>query len=155
MNESCGTSPIVGFRFTLSPMTDDFVGTIKGALKRTDLSGVWRHTDDVSTVIRGRVEHVFDVARTVLSLASEEGKHVSMSGTLSVVREIQREMRLSRHRANHQTVHQETSTCPRSSHCIRWVLTITWSLSMRKSSKQNRLVSITSRCIMHQASMGT
>lgn len=84
MNESCGTSPIVGFRFTLSPMTDDFVGTIKGALKRTDLSGVWRHTDDVSTVIRGRVEHVFDVARTVLSLASEEGKHVSMSGTFSV-----------------------------------------------------------------------
>jgi len=84
MNELCGTSPIVGFRFTLSPMTDDFIGTIKGALKGTNMTGVWRHTDDVSTVIRGRAEHVFDVARTVLSLASEEGRHVSMSGTFSV-----------------------------------------------------------------------
>lgn len=84
MNEQCGTSPIVGFRFTLSPMTSDFVSVIKGALKETDLQNVWRHTDDVSTVIRGRGEHVFDAAKAVLSHATKTGTHVSMSGTFSV-----------------------------------------------------------------------
>ncbi|TCI54234.1 thiamine-binding protein [Exiguobacterium sp. SH1S21] len=83
MNQQCGTSPIVGFRFTLSPMTSEFIPVIKGALKETDLSNVWRHTDDVSTVIRGRAEHVFDVAKAVLSHATRTGAHVSMSGTFS------------------------------------------------------------------------
>lgn len=84
MNNQCGTSPIVGFRFTLSPMTSDFVSVINGALKETNLQNVWRHTDDVSTVIRGRSEHVFDVAKAVLSHATKTGEHVSMSGTFSV-----------------------------------------------------------------------
>lgn len=84
MNNLCGTSPIVGFRFTLSPMTSDFVKVIKGALNKTDLQNVWRHTDDVSTVIRGRSEHVFDVAKAVLAHATKGGTHVSMSGTFSV-----------------------------------------------------------------------
>lgn len=84
MNNQSTTSPIVGFRFTLSPMTSDFVSVIKGALKETDLQHVWRHTDDVSTLIRGRSEHVFDVAKAVLSHATKTGIHVSMSGTFSV-----------------------------------------------------------------------
>ena len=84
MQQSCGHSPIVGFRFTLSPMTNEFIPTIKGALAKTNLAAVWRHTDDVSTVVRGRAEHVFDVARTVLSQATTTGEHVSMSGTFSV-----------------------------------------------------------------------
>ena len=61
----CGLSPIVGFRFSLHPMTNDFISVIKGALQETDTSNVWMHTDDVSTVIRGKQVHVFNVAKAI------------------------------------------------------------------------------------------
>ena len=80
----CGTSPIVGFRFSLHPMTGDFIQVIKGALRETDTSNVWMHTDDVSTVIRGRQLHVFNAAKSIALNAAKTGVHVAMSGTFSV-----------------------------------------------------------------------
>lgn len=80
----CGTSPIVGFRFSLHPMTGDFIQVIKGALRETDTSNVWMHTDDVSTVIRGRQLHVFNAAKSIALHAAKTGVHVAMSGTFSV-----------------------------------------------------------------------
>ena len=44
---SCGTSPIIGLRFSLHPMADNFVKVIKGAFEETDTTNVWMHTDDV------------------------------------------------------------------------------------------------------------
>ncbi|WP_339253951.1 YkoF family thiamine/hydroxymethylpyrimidine-binding protein [Sporosarcina sp. FSL W8-0480] len=79
----CGLSPIVGFRFSLYPMADDFVSVIKGALKETDTSNVWMHTDDVSTVIRGKQVHVFNVAKAIALHAAKTGKHIALSGTFS------------------------------------------------------------------------
>ena len=79
----CGTSPIVGFRFTLSPMTDDFIDVIKGALEEVDTSALWMHTDDVSTVIRGKQVHVFNVAKALVLHAAKTGVHVAMNGTFS------------------------------------------------------------------------
>ncbi|MCG3086420.1 Ykof family thiamine-binding protein [Sporosarcina cyprini] len=79
----CGTSPIVGFRFSLYPMADDFVSIIKGALEEMDTSAVWMHTDDVSTVIRGKQAHVFNVAKALTLHAAKSGKHVALSGTFS------------------------------------------------------------------------
>ncbi|HEX5564234.1 MAG TPA: YkoF family thiamine/hydroxymethylpyrimidine-binding protein [Sporosarcina sp.] len=79
----CGLSPIVGFRFSLYPMADDFVSVIKGALEQTDTSNVWMHTDDVSTVIRGKQVHVFNVAKAVALHAAKTGKHIALSGTFS------------------------------------------------------------------------
>ena len=85
MNElQCGTSPIVGFRFSLHPMTDRFVEVIKGAMKETDTSAVWMHTDDVSTVIRGKQAHVFNVAKAITLHAAKTGVHVALNGTFSV-----------------------------------------------------------------------
>lgn len=80
----CGTSPIVGFRFTLNPMTDDFIPVIKGALSDTDTSNVWMHTDDVSTVIRGKENHVFNVAKALTLHAAKTGKHIALNGTFSI-----------------------------------------------------------------------
>lgn len=80
----CGTSPIVGFRFSLHPMAGDFIKVIKGALRETDTSNVWMHTDDVSTVIRGRQLHVFNAAKSIALHAAKTGAHVAMSGTFSV-----------------------------------------------------------------------
>lgn len=79
----CGLSPIVGFRFSLYPMADDFVNVIKGALEQTDTSNVWMHTDDVSTVIRGKQIHVFNVAKAIALHAAKTGKHIALSGTFS------------------------------------------------------------------------
>lgn len=79
----CGLSPIVGFRFSLYPMADDFVSVIKGALEKTDTSNVWMHTDDVSTVIRGKQVHVFNVAKAIALHAAKTGKHIALSGTFS------------------------------------------------------------------------
>lgn len=53
MEHICGTSRIAGFRFSLYPMTDDFISVIKSALKKTDTSKVWTKTDHISTVLRG------------------------------------------------------------------------------------------------------
>ncbi len=83
-NSQCGTSQIVGFRFSLHPMTGDFISVIKGALRETDTSNVWMHTDDVSTVIRGKQIHVFNTAKSIALHAAKTGVHVAMSGTFSV-----------------------------------------------------------------------
>ncbi|WP_203332880.1 YkoF family thiamine/hydroxymethylpyrimidine-binding protein [Planococcus beigongshangi] len=80
----CGTSPIVGFRFTLNPMSGDFIKIIKGALNSTDTSNVWMHTDDVSTVIRGKQNHVFNVAKALTLHAAKTGEHVALNGTFSI-----------------------------------------------------------------------
>lgn len=80
----CGTSPIVGFRFSLHPMTGNFIDVIKGALNETDTSHVWMHTDDVSTVIRGKQNHVFNVAKALTLHAAKTGEHVALSGTFSI-----------------------------------------------------------------------
>ncbi|WP_147803157.1 YkoF family thiamine/hydroxymethylpyrimidine-binding protein [Alkalicoccus halolimnae] len=81
---SCGTSNIVGVRFAVYPMADDFVKIIKGALKETDTSKVWMETDDVTTCIRGRSEHVFDTAKAIFVHAAKTGTHVVFNGTFSV-----------------------------------------------------------------------
>lgn len=85
MNErSCGTSRIVGCRFSVFPMTDRFVEVITGALRSVDTGKVWIQTDDVSTCIRGRAEHVFDVTRAIFAYAAASGAHTVFNGTYSI-----------------------------------------------------------------------
>lgn len=80
----CGTSPIVGFRFSLYPMSGDFIKIIKVALEETDTTNIWMHTDDVSTVIRGKQNHVFNTVKALTLHAAQTGEHVALSGTFSV-----------------------------------------------------------------------
>lgn len=84
MTEVCGTSRIVGFRFSLYPMSDNFVDIILSTLQQVDTSKVWVKTDDISTVIRGKMEHVFDVAKAVYVLAASTEKHIVLNGTFSI-----------------------------------------------------------------------
>ncbi|MFB4329201.1 YkoF family thiamine/hydroxymethylpyrimidine-binding protein [Paenibacillus lautus] len=85
MNELvCGTSRIVGCRFSVFPMTDRFVEVITDALRSVDSEKVWIQTDDVSTCIRGRAEHVFDVTRAVFAHAAASGVHTVFNGTYSI-----------------------------------------------------------------------
>src|SRR6185437_4211771 len=66
------------------PMAVNFVDIIKGALAEADTSNVWMHTDDVSTVIRGKENHVFDTAKALLLHATKTGVHVAFNGTFSI-----------------------------------------------------------------------
>ncbi len=81
---SCGTSPIVGLRFSIHPMADNFIEIIKGALNEADTSNVWMHTDDVSTAMRGKQIHVFDTAKAIVLHAAKAGAHVAFNGTFSI-----------------------------------------------------------------------
>ena len=82
MVQECGTERIAGCQFNLSVMSDDFAEVILGALDRVDTSKVWKETDDVSTCVRGRIEHVFDVVQAIYLEAAKTGKHVEMSGNV-------------------------------------------------------------------------
>lgn len=84
MTNACGTSRIIGFRFSLYPMSDDFIDIILSTLKKVDTSKVWVKTDDISTVIRGKREHVFDVAKAIYLYAALTEKHVVLNGTFSI-----------------------------------------------------------------------
>lgn len=53
---------IVGANFTLSPMSDQFVDIILGAVGQVDLSNVWAQTTHVGTTYRGEQEAVFDTS---------------------------------------------------------------------------------------------
>ncbi|WP_282173809.1 YkoF family thiamine/hydroxymethylpyrimidine-binding protein [Cytobacillus firmus] len=82
-NFLCGTSEITGCRFSIYPMTDRFVDVILTALKEVNTSKVWMETDDVSTCVRGRCMHVFDVVKAIYLEAVKHGDHVVFNGTFS------------------------------------------------------------------------
>lgn len=78
------TDRIAGCQFNLSVMSDDFRDVILSALDKVDTKKVWKETDDVSTCVRGKLDHVFDVVKAIYLHATDTGKHVEMSGTFSI-----------------------------------------------------------------------
>lgn len=84
MNQSCQHSKIAGCSFSVHPMSDQFVSYIIDSLKEVDTSKVWLQTDDVTTTIRGRIEHVFDVTKAILLQIAKTGVHVVFQGTYSI-----------------------------------------------------------------------
>ncbi|HLQ73207.1 MAG TPA: YkoF family thiamine/hydroxymethylpyrimidine-binding protein [Bacillota bacterium] len=79
-----GDRDIVGASFTLSAMSDDYVNIILNAINETDTSKVWLHTDDVTTTIRGKIAHVFDITQAIFLHASQTGEHISFQSTYSI-----------------------------------------------------------------------
>lgn len=75
---------LAGCSFSIYPMSDQFVDIILSALEQVDTSKVWINTDEVSTIVRGRIPHVFDVTHAVFLQAAKTGEHVVFSGTFSV-----------------------------------------------------------------------
>lgn len=80
----CGPSRIAGCQFTLFPMSSNFVEIILSALEETDTSKVWKNTDDVTTCVRGKIVHIFDVTKAIFLHAAKTGEHVAMTGTFSI-----------------------------------------------------------------------
>ncbi|MCC8052217.1 MAG: Ykof family thiamine-binding protein [Clostridiales bacterium] len=74
---------ITGCRFSISPMCDDFINVILGAIGKVDTSKVWKMTDSLSTVYRGRQIHVEDAVKACFVHAYREGVHMTMEATFS------------------------------------------------------------------------
>lgn len=83
-NSDYDESVLAGCSFSVHPMSDNFVDIIGDALENTDDSKVWLQTDKVSTIVRGRTAHVFDVSQSVFINAVQTGKHVAFHATYSI-----------------------------------------------------------------------
>lgn len=83
-NQSCTDSNIAGVSFSLHPMSDDFIQIIESALNEVDTSKVWMNTDDVTTTVRGKLIHVFDVTKAIFTHAAKTGKHIAFQATYSL-----------------------------------------------------------------------
>ena len=74
---------ISGCRFSLYPMTDNFVSVILGALEKTDTSAVWSQSDALSTVYRGKLPYVADAVRALFINAWQPEVHMALEGQFS------------------------------------------------------------------------
>ena len=82
--EGRGTNlDISGCRFSLYPMTDNFVSVILGALEKTDTSAVWSQSDALSTVYRGKLPYVADAVRALFINAWQPEVHMALGGQFS------------------------------------------------------------------------
>jgi energy-coupling factor transport system substrate-specific component len=82
--EKTDSNKIAGCSFSIYPMCDQFADLILSALEATDTSKVWIKTDEVSTIARGRISHVFDVVQAVFLQTAKSGEHVVCSGMFSI-----------------------------------------------------------------------
>lgn len=81
---TCGASKdITGCRFSLSPMSDQFIDIILGAIQKVDTSKVWSTTERLSSLYRGRREHVVDAVKACFVHAWRSDVHMTMEMTFS------------------------------------------------------------------------
>lgn len=75
----------IGAQVSLYPMTADFVGVIAGALDALDpYRGRLRiQTDDISTLMVGAPDALFDAIRDLFATAARNPAHVTLHATLS------------------------------------------------------------------------
>lgn len=75
---------IAGCSFSLYPMCDQYADLILSAIDKTDRSKVWLKTDRVSTIVRGRIPHIFDVTQAAFLEIAKTGVHVVYRATFSI-----------------------------------------------------------------------
>lgn len=81
---SCrGAKEITGCRFSLSPMSDNFIDIILGSIENVDTSKVWKMTDKLSTVYRGKRVHVLDGVKACFIQSYRKDVHMTMEATIS------------------------------------------------------------------------
>lgn len=82
--QTCTKSDIAGASFSIHPMSSGFIDIIIGALEDADTSKVHMDTDDVTTTVRGKLVHVFDVTKAIFLHAAKTGEHVAFQATYSL-----------------------------------------------------------------------
>ena len=74
---------MLGVRFSLHPMTDDFVPVILRSVDGLDALGLEVEVDDVSSCLLGIEPTVFEAVRIAFARAAEPGVHVVLNATFS------------------------------------------------------------------------
>lgn len=69
-------------RFSLSPMSDDYIGIILGAIGSINTAAVASRTGKLDTVYEGACSSVLDALFGCFTAAFKEGIHMTMSATL-------------------------------------------------------------------------
>ncbi len=77
------TLPITGCRFTLAPMSDNYIDIILGAVKKVDTSKIFSETDKTSTIYRGKREHVINAVEACFTHAHNPKVHMTCEMTFS------------------------------------------------------------------------
>lgn len=80
---SQGAKEITGCRFSLSPMSDHYIDIILGSIGKVDTSRVWKMTDKLSTVYRGKRIHVLDGLKACFLYSYRDDIHMTMEATVS------------------------------------------------------------------------
>jgi len=80
----CGDDKsIMGCRFSLSVMSDDYVPKILDALKSVDTAHVYSKTDTLSTTYIGRMDNVINTIRDLFINVNDFKTHITLEMTLS------------------------------------------------------------------------
>ena len=74
---------VTGCRFSLAPMSDDFIDIILSSIADVDTSKVWSSTDEFSTVYRGRRIHVLDALKACFIRSFRQGVHMTMNALIT------------------------------------------------------------------------
>ncbi len=74
---------MIGVRFSLFPLRDDFVPIILDAVNGIEALGVDVETDDISTCLLGEEPTLFEAVRVAFGRAARGGAHVALSATFS------------------------------------------------------------------------
>jgi len=80
-------SNLLGCRFALYPMSDNYAEIILGALEKTDTSKVWEKMDMMSTLYVGEQEHLLDCISAVFRHTWRETLHFGGEFTFSRITE--------------------------------------------------------------------
>lgn len=74
---------MIGARFSLYAMSDDFIDPILGSLGALEGTGLERDTDDVSTYVSGEENELFAALTTVFGVFIDRDEHVAIGLLLS------------------------------------------------------------------------
>lgn len=78
-----GQSPFFGCRFSLYPMTNDFVPIIFEAIEELKIPGLIVESSHISTCVMGLETYVFAALKAMFSKATSTQKHIVLSATFS------------------------------------------------------------------------
>lgn len=78
-----GANEITGCRFSMYPMSDHYIDIILGSIGKVNTSKVWKMTDKLSTVYRGKRIHVLDAVKACCIHSFRGEIHMAMEATIS------------------------------------------------------------------------
>ncbi|MDR3259019.1 MAG: Ykof family thiamine-binding protein [Fusobacteriaceae bacterium] len=74
---------VTGCKFSLYPMSDQFITIILDSIETTDTTKVWKLTDKLATCVRGKRSHIADVVKGFFINSYRTDIHMALEATYS------------------------------------------------------------------------